>query len=107
MNVLRIVGAVREKAVSKSAPDLIAQIVKKLPQLHGAVVSAVEKAYTEMGDKAKKLVEAHFAQQVANAEHLVQSSAEVARKQTAEKDEIRQVLAQARETLKGVMEAQR
>ena len=101
-----IVGAVRENAVNKSAPDLIAQIARKLPQLHNAVVSAVDKAYTEMGDKAKKLVESHFAQQVASAQHLVETSSEVARKQTAEKEEIRQVLVQARETLKGVTDAQ-
>jgi len=101
-----IVGAVRENAVNKSAPDLIAQIARKLPQLHNAVVSAVDKAYTEMGDKAKKLVESHFAQQVASAQHLVETSSEVARKQTAEKEEIRQVLMQAREMLKGVTDAQ-
>lgn len=102
-----IVGHARNKQVANSVPDLMKQIAEKLPGLQTSVVAAVEKTYTEMGEKAKKLVMDHFAQETAGAEHLVERSAEVARKQSEEKEEIRRILSQARGALQEVIDAQK
>ena len=77
------------------------QIAEQLPGLNVSVAEAVESIYSDLGEKAKKLVLDHFTERMTQAEHLVSQSAAVARKEEEEKEQIRQVVEQARGVLHG------
>lgn len=97
-----ITGQMRQSEAKKSTPDIMKQIASQLPGLNVSVSQTVEKIYTDLGEKAKKLVLEHFAEKMEEAEHLVTQSTAVARKAGEEKAQIRTMAAQARELLKNV-----
>lgn len=99
-----ITGAMRESEARKSAPDIVKQIAEQFPALNASVADAVEKIYTDLGEKAKKLVLDHFTEKMAQTEHLVSQSAAVAQKAEEEKNQIRKVVGQARSLLAAVAE---
>lgn len=97
-----ISGAMREKEAKDRTPEVIAQIAGKLTGLSLSVSETVEALYTELGENAKKLVEEHYAGQLAEAERLLNQSSKAAMKKDAEKEEIRAAVAQARQILREV-----
>lgn len=97
-----ITGVMRDSEAKKSTPAIMQQIAQQLPGLNVSVAEAVESIYSDLGEKAKKLVLDHFTEKMAQAEHLVGQSAAVARKEEEEKDQIRQVVAQAKTVLAAV-----
>lgn len=96
-----ITGAMRDSEAKKSTPNILKQIAEQLPGLNVSVAEAVESIYSDLGEKAKKLVLDHFTERMTQAEHLVSQSAAVARKEEEEKEQIRQVVEQARGVLHG------
>lgn len=99
-----ITGAMRGSEAAKSTGDIVNQIASQFPGLNGAVANSVESIYTDLGEKAKKLVLDHFTEKMAQAEHLVSQSAAVARKAEEEKAQIRKVVEQAKTLLAAVAE---
>ena len=97
-----ISGHMRQQELKKSTPDMLVRITEQLPKMNKSVHTAIETIYTEMGNKAQKLVQEHYAEKMEQAEHLVQQTAAVARKETAQKDEIRALLQEARNLLTDV-----
>lgn len=102
MAVDGVTGLMRESEAKKSTPDMIKQITFQLPGLNASVTDAVERIYTDLGERAKKLVLDHFAEKMAQAEHLVTQSAAVARKEEEEKEHIRKVVDRARSLLRSI-----
>lgn len=97
-----VTGIMRDKEAKKSTPDIMKKIVDQLPGLNASVADTVESLYSDLREKAKKLVLDHFTEKMTQAEHLVNQSAAVARKEEEEKQQIRNVVEQARAVLQNV-----
>lgn len=97
-----ISGLMREKEKQQQPTNIISQIAGKLTGLSLSVSETVEAIYTELGQNARKLVEEYYAEQMAEAERLINQSAKVAMKKTEEKEQLQAVVDRARKLLREV-----
>lgn len=97
-----IAGAMREKEVKKRAPELAAQIRNKLPVMNASIAQTITSVYGELQEKAEKLIAEYYDTELQNAEHLYSQTAQAAGMEQAEKEQMKEVIAKARQLLANV-----
>lgn len=97
-----ISGAMREKEKENRVPEFIEQISRKLLNMSAMVSDIVNTVYGELGEKAKKLLGDYYEEGMAQAQHLLEQTAQAAAGSAEEKEKRKKAVEKARHVLGNV-----
>lgn len=98
-----VAGSMRRKEIKNSMPDLIKDIKAQYPNLKTAAITAISDVYTDIGNKVKKHINAHFDEQVSALELQLDQAAAVTKQNDEKKAEIKDAALAVKKVLDGIM----
>lgn len=96
---LFLAGAMREKEMKDSLPDLVRMIREQYPQFRESAYDVIEKNYDQLADSVKRELKDYYAGKIAFVREQVQQTAVVARQSQEQKAEIEAAIQNARTQL--------
>ncbi len=98
--VTALAGIVREQQIKKSAPDLMANIRQQYTQLKASILPAVSENNERIAVAAKKQLMVYFADKRTQLEEQLDQTEMIARKDEAQKQQIRDAIAEMQQLLR-------
>ena len=85
---LLLAGAMREKEMQDSLPDMVKMIREQYPKFRESAYEAIEKNYDQLAGSVKRELQDYYAGKIAFAREQVQQTSVVARQSQEQKAEI-------------------
>lgn len=89
-----VAGAMREKKIKNSAPDILSEVKAQYPKLRTSAITSLSQAYADLSEKAKKQVSEYFKERTSEIEAQAEQSLAVARQDEESKQEIKTAISE-------------